>query len=96
MNDKEQYQRRGQAQLDEWRKDIAKLQARVAVAKGEAQTAMNREVAALERRLENYQAKLAELAAAGEEAWFSVKEGAESAWQAMVTAVGDASARFKD
>ncbi len=96
MNDKEQYQQRGQAQLDEWHKDIAKLKARVTVATGEAKTAMDKEFSALDRRLENYQAKLAELAAAGEEAWCSVQKEAESAWDAMMTAVTDASSRFKD
>lgn len=96
MNDNELYRQRYQAQLDEWHADIAKLRARVAMAKADAQIAMNKEIAALERRLENYQSKLAELAVAREDAWDSVKSEVESAWDAMTSAVSDAVSKFKD
>jgi chromosome segregation ATPase len=96
MNDNELYQQRCQAQLAEWHADIAKLRARVAMVQADAQIAMNKEISALERRLENYQAKLAELGAARADAWESVQKGVESAWDAMKSAVGDAASRFKD
>jgi len=57
---------------------------------------MNKQVEALERRLEDAQAKLSELAEASEDAWDSVKKGVESAWDSLKSAVSDAASRFKD
>ena len=67
MNEKELYRQKHQAQLDEWKADVAKLRARAAGAKADAQIEMNKHVKELDHRMHEAGAKLAELAAAGEE-----------------------------
>jgi uncharacterized protein YfiM (DUF2279 family) len=96
MNEKELYRQKFQAQLDEWKADIAKLKARASGAEADTKIAMNKQVEALEHRLEDARAKLSELAGASEEAWDSVKQGAESAWDSLKSAVNDAVSRFRD
>lgn len=96
MNEKELYKQKFQAQLDEWKADIAKLKAKASGAEADVQIAMNKQVEALERRLDDARAKLSELAGASEETWDSFKKGAESAWDSLKSAVNDAVSRFKD
>ncbi|HEY3378118.1 MAG TPA: coiled coil domain-containing protein [Armatimonadota bacterium] len=96
MNDKELYKQKSQAQLDERKADIAKLKAKAAGTKADAQIAMNQEIQALECKLEDAQAKFAELAGASEDAWDSIKNGVESAWESLRSAVSDAASKFKD
>lgn len=95
MNDKELYQQKFQAQLNEWRAEIDKLKAKAAEATSDAQLALNRHIEELEALSQNATAKLAELSSAGEEAWDSVKKGAESAWDTLKTSFSDAAAKFK-
>ena len=94
MNNNELHRPKYLAQMDEWKADIAKLKLKASRAKEDVQLAINMEVAALERRLENYQAKLLELAAANEDTCDSIKKGVESAWNTMKSALGAASLKF--
>jgi hypothetical protein len=96
MNQKELYKQKYQAQLDEWKAEIAKLKAKASGAKADAQIEMNKQVKELEHRMEGASAKLSELAGAGEDAWDSVKKGVDSVWDSLKSAVRDASSRFKD
>lgn len=96
MNEKELYKQKFQAQLDEWKADIAKLKAKASGAKADTQIAMNKQLEALEHRLEDAQAKLSELADASEDAWGSVKNRVESAWSSLKSAISDAASKFKD
>jgi uncharacterized protein YoxC len=95
MNTKELYKQKLQAQLDEWKADVAKLKAKTAGEAADAQLLMQKQFSALEDHIEETQAKIAELADASEEAWESVKTGVESAWSSLKTAVSDAVAKFK-
>jgi len=95
MNDKELYRQKLQAELDEWKAENAKLKAKAAVAKAEAQLTMNKHIARLDYRLNDAQAKLSALAEASEDAWDSVKNGVESAWNSLKSASSDAALRFK-
>ena len=96
MNEKELYRQKHQAQLDEWKADVAKLKARAAGAKADAQIEMNKHVKELDQRLHEAGARLAELAAAGEEGWDSVRKNAERTWDALKAGVGAAAAKFKE
>ncbi len=96
MNDKKLYKQKIQAQLDEWKADIAKLKAKASGAEADAQLEMNKKVEALDRKLKNAQIKLSELTGASEDAWDSVRKGAESALDSLKTAVNDAASKFKD
>ncbi len=92
---KELHKQKLQAQLDGWKADIAKLKAKATAEAADAQLAMHKQFDVLEKNMDEAQAKLAELAEAGEEAWDSVKHGVESAWHSLTTAVSDAMSKFK-
>ena len=72
MNDKELYRQKHQAQLDEWKAEVARLKAKAAGVKADAQIELNRHVKELEHRMRDAGAKLAELATASEERWASM------------------------
>jgi chromosome segregation ATPase len=95
MKDKELYQQKKQAQLDEWKAEIDKLKAKASGASADAQLGMNKQIKALETKIEENKAKLSELAKAGEDAWESIKEGMDSAWDSMKSAVSDTAKKFK-
>ena len=95
MNDKELYQQKKQAQLDEWKAEVAKLKAKASGASADAQLEMNKQIEALESHIEKNKAKLSEFSMAGADAWESLKEGMESAWNSLKSAMSDAAAKFK-
>ena len=95
MTDKELYQQKRQAQLDEWKAEIDKLKAKAAGASADTQLELDRQIKDLEGKIEEGKSKLSELAEAGEDAWESVKEGVEQAWDSLKSAVSDAAAKLK-
>ena len=95
MRDRELYQQKLQAQLDAWRADVSKLKAKASAASADVQLEMNKQIRTLESRLEEGKAKLAELGAAGEDAWESVKDGVESSWGTIKSAFSDAISKFR-
>jgi len=95
MSEKELYQQKLQAQLEEWKAEIDKLKAKAAGASADAQLEMNRHIGALEGKIEEGKSKLAELAAIGEDAWESVRENMESSWGTLKSAFGDAISKLK-
>lgn len=95
MTEKELYQQKKQAQLDEWKAEVDKLKAKASGASADAQLELNEEIEALEGKIEEGKTKLAEVADASEDAWESIKDGAESAWDSMKSAFSDAAAKFK-
>jgi uncharacterized protein YfiM (DUF2279 family) len=96
MNEKELYRQKRQAQLDEWKAEVAKLKARAAGAKADAQIEMNKHIKELDRRMHEAGAKLSELAAASEGAWDSVRKNVESTWDALKAGVSAAATKFKE
>ena len=95
MNEKELYQQKKQAQLDEWKAEVDKLKAQASGASADAQLELNKQIEALEGKVEEGKTKLAKIADASEDAWESMKEGVESAWDSMKSAFSDAAAKFK-
>ena len=95
MNDKELYQQKKQAQLDEWKAEVDKLKAKASGASADAQLELNKQIKALEGKLEEGKTNLAAIANASEDAWESIKEGMESAWDSIKSAFSDAAAKFK-
>ncbi len=95
MSEKELYQQKKQAQLDEWEAEVDKLKAKASGASADAQLELNKEIEELEGKIEQGKSKLAELADASEGAWGSIKEGVESAWDSMKSSFRDATAKFK-
>ncbi len=94
MSEKELYQQKKQAQLDEWKAEVDKLKAKASGASAEAQLELNKQIDVLEGKIEEGRTKLAEIADASEDAWESIKDGAESAWDSRKSAFRDAAAKF--
>ena len=87
MGDKELYQQKMKAQLDLWEAEIDKADAKLK---------LNKQIKSLESEIKEGKVKLSALAEATDDAWHSIKEGVESAWSSLTTAVGDAVEKFKD
>ena len=93
MSDKELYQQKRQAKLDEWRAEVDKLKAKASWVSADAQLKMNKQMKTLESKIEEAKTKLSQLGEAGEDAWESFKDGVESAWDSLKSAVSDATAK---
>ncbi len=95
MSDRELYQQKRKAQLDEWRAEVAKLRAKASGARADAQLEMNEKIKVFESRIEEGKAKLSQLADSSDDAWDSLKDGVESAWDTLKSAAADAAGKFK-
>ncbi len=94
MDDKALYQQKQKAQLNEWKAEVDKLKAKASKASAEAQLEFNKQINAIEGKLDEGRAKLAELADASGDAWDSLKDGVDSAWTSLKTGVREASAKL--
>lgn len=95
MSKKELYKQKMQAQLVEWEAEIDRLKAKASGASANVQLELNKEIKALKGKIEHVKTKLAELAAASEDAWESIKEGVDSAKDSLKAAMRDAKEKFK-
>jgi DNA-binding transcriptional regulator GbsR (MarR family) len=95
MNEKELYQQKKQAQLDEWKAEVDKLKAQASGASADAKLETNRQIESLEGRIEEGKSKLAEVGDASDDTWESIKDGMESTWDSMKSAFNDAAEKFK-
>ncbi len=96
MGDKEVYQQKMKAQLDQWKAQIDLLKAKASGASADAQLEMNKQIKSLESKVDDGKAKLSALTEASEEAWQSMKEGVESALSSLKYAFSEAADKFKD
>lgn len=96
MNDKELYQQKKQAQLDEWQAELDKLKAKTSGASADKQLELNKDIEALEAKIEDGRTKLAEIEQASDDAWESIKDGVESAWDSLKSGFSDAADKFKE
>lgn len=95
MGMKEAYQKKLQAQLDEWSVEIEKLQAKADKAEADAQLEYYKEIEELRSMQEAARSKLAELKDASDDAWEDLKAGLDSAWNSLGNALKSATNRFK-
>ena len=96
MDDKERYQQKMKAQLDQWKAEIDRLKAKASGASADAQLKMNQHIEALEGKIDEGKAKLAALTEATGEAWRDMTSGVDTAWNALKSAFRDASDKFKN
>ena len=94
MDRKDVYQAKLQAQLDEWKADIAKLRAKAEKAQAEARLKYMEEVDDLRAQQKKAEARLEALQNAHGEAWKDMKSGVEAAWDEMGDAMKRAWGRF--
>ncbi|SDK35837.1 hypothetical protein SAMN04487954_11542 [Billgrantia gudaonensis] len=95
MSDREAYEQKLQAKLDEWQAEIDKLRARAKGAEADARIDREKEAARLEARREEVRQKLQEMREASDDAWEDVKAGAERAWDSLSESFEKARSRFK-
>lgn len=95
MSMKEAYEKKLQAQFDEWGAEIDKLKAKADKAEADAQLEYYKEIEELRTKQEIASKKLAELKEAGEDAWEDLKAGIESAWDSLGNALKSAASRFQ-
>lgn len=87
MREKELYQQKMEAKLDEWKAEAEKLRAKAAGADADAKLDANRKAEELDRKIETGNQRLAEIREAGEDTWESVKARVDAAWDTLTSEV---------
>lgn len=87
MDQKNEYQQKMEARLDEWRAEIDKLQSKAASAKEDTQKAIEKNLDSLRDQMNSARARLEELGKASEHAWKDLRTGVDRAMDDLKTAV---------
>lgn len=96
LAEKELYQQKRQAQLDEWKAEIAKLKAKASGASADTQLEIHTYIRELESKSDEVKVKLTELASTSGDAWKSLTNGLESAWDSLKHGVSEAVTKFRE
>jgi cob(I)alamin adenosyltransferase len=96
MSTKEAYKQKIEADLELVQAKLAELKAQAKSFTADARIKYDKQVDELEQKLDAAQAKLKDLGEASEEAWEQLKDGMESARDALSAAVRDTRNKFKD
>ena len=94
MSDKHAYEKKLQAQLDEWSAEIDRLKARADALEADAQLEYQRRIDELAAMREAAGERLEELRNASDDAWEDIKAGADEAWTQLEKAFLSAKSRF--
>ena len=94
MNQKELFEKKMRARLDEWSAEIDRLEARAEQADADVRMALKQEIDAAAARRDVVRTKLEEFASAGDDAWEDLKTGMEHAWSSLESAMRAARSRF--
>ena len=95
MTNKEAYEQKLQARMDQWKAEIDRLKAQAAEAQADAQLVYNKQIEQLHSQQQEAQSKFDELRRSSDDAWQDLKGGVESAWDSLEQAVQTAASRFK-
>ncbi|MGE4492390.1 MAG: coiled coil domain-containing protein [Syntrophotalea sp.] len=95
MSMKEAYQKKLQAQLDEWNAEIDKLKAKADKVEADAQIEYYKKIEELRSMHETANRRLAKLREASDDAWDDLKSGIDSAYNSLGNALKSAVSRFK-
>ncbi len=93
---KEAYQQKIQAQLDEWRSDIDRLKEKAKNATAEQKLKYQEHIDKLELKMDEGKSKLKDLKESSAEAWDAVKDGADSIWDTMKATFAEVKEKFSD
>lgn len=94
MDQKDAYEKKMKAQLEEWSAEIDRLAARAEKADADARIELNKEIDSAKSKMDAANEKLSELSDAGDEAWEDLKNGIDGAWSSLGTALEAAKSRF--
>lgn len=95
MNDKELYQQRKQAQLDEWKTGMTHFRIQSLAARAHSQIELGKHVKLLEVKLEEGKMKLTELVKTTGSGFESAKKSFEVIWESIIIVFDDTKTKFK-
>ncbi len=95
MSEKEIYEQKIKAKLEEWRSEIDKMRAKASGASADAKLEINKKADELEAKIKEGKNKLAELVDASDDQWQSMKDDLDSKWESLKSAFSDAALKFK-
>lgn len=95
MAEKQDYEAKLRAQLNEWKAQINVLKAKAEKAEASLKAEYLEQVEKLQGERRSLQAKLEELEEAGDHAWADLKIGIDLAWDSLSEAVQSAVSRFR-
>lgn len=95
MNMKEAFEKKLQAQLDEWSAEIDKLKAKADAKEADVQLEYYKQIEELRSKQDAASSKLSELKEASDDAWEDLKAGVESAWDSLSTSIKSAVSHFR-
>ena len=84
--EKELYEQKMRARLEEWKAELDKLKAQARGTSADTQLEVNRRIEKLETAIKEGETRLAALAEASDDAWESIKEGVDAAWETLSSA----------
>ena len=90
MDERELYEKKQRARLEEWEAELEKLKATVSKTGADAQLALKRRLEELESRVQQGRARLEELSDAGEQKWESVQQRIDTALEAVKAGITEA------
>ena len=91
MSDKEIYEQKIEAQLDEWQSEINKYKARLKNAEADMKLVIEHQINDLQEKHKQAKDKLLELSKSGENAWKELKSGLDRAGAELERAIKAAS-----
>jgi len=94
MNDKQAYEKKIQAQLDEWSAEIDHLKAKTTDLEADMQLEYNKRIEDLQNMRQAAADRLDELRKSGDDAWRDLKVGVDAAWTRLEEAFEQARSRF--
>lgn len=92
--EKELYQKKLKAQLDEWNAKLDQWKAKAEGSSVDAKLEMNRNIEKLEDNIEKGTNKIAELAKANDDNWEKVRDNVEDTWKSLTDGVKDLASKF--
>lgn len=94
MSEKNAYQKKLEAKLDEWKAEIQRLKARAAGAEADLEIELKEQLIDLRAKRDHAELSLEKLRHAGEGAWQDLKSGIEIAFEDFERALKRARERF--
>ena len=95
MNNKKAYEKKIQAQVDEWNAEIEKLKAQASQVRADMQINYNNQIEELQQRKKSVNKKLTQLKQASEESWEDLKAGIDEGIDLFKITVDSIISRYK-
>ena len=95
MDEKELYEKKMEAKLEEWKADLRKLKAQAEAASADMTLAFKEHMNTLADKIEEGEHKLEALTDRADDAWDEFREDLESAWNKIKSQVSESTQRYE-